>query len=135
MGSTNPQEARNLDIIRRGYEAFAAGDMETMKRLSAPNWHWHEAQSALFGGDFDGQKATLDYFGQLARETDGTIKATPLAMAAEGDRVFVLNHLSATRRGKRLEVNNVNVFTLANGVVVDTVVFSGDQNAAQAFFA
>jgi ketosteroid isomerase-like protein len=135
MSTTDPQETRNLAIVRRGYDAFAAGDMETMKTITAPNAHWHDTPTALSSGDFDGQQAILEYFGQLARETEGTIKVTPTVMVADGDRVFVLNHLSAKRGGKTLETNNVNVFTLANGVVIDTVVFSGDQPAAAAFFS
>jgi len=135
MSSTNPQETRNLEIVRRGYEAFATEDMETMKTLIAQNAHWHDTPTALSSGDFDGQQAILEYFGQLMRETEGTIKVTPIAMAAAGDRVFVLNHLSAKRGQRTLETNNVNVFTLANGSVVDTVVYSGNQPAAAAFFS
>lgn len=135
MGNTSPQEARNVAVVRRGFEAFAAGDMEAMKTIVAPDGHWHETPNGAFGGDFSGQQAILEYFGQLARETGGTIKATPVAMAADGDRVFVLNHLSATRGGKTLEIDTVDVFTLADGVVIDTVVFSGDQPAIAAFFS
>ena len=135
MGNPSSQEARNLAVVKRGFEAFAAGDMEVMKTITAPNGHWHDTPNMVFGGDFDGQQAILEYFGQLARETGGTLKATPLAMAADGDRVFVLSHLSAKRGGKTLESNNVNVFTLADGVVIDTVVFNGDQPAIAAFFS
>jgi ketosteroid isomerase-like protein len=135
MENTDSQEARNLAVVRRGFEAFAAGDMEAMKTIVAPNGHWHEPPNNLFGGDFSGQQAILEYFSRLARETSGTMKATPLAMAAAGDRVFVLNHLSAKRGDKTLESDTVDVFTLADGVVIDTVVFSGDQPALAAFFS
>lgn len=135
MENTSSQEARNLAVVRRGFEAFAAGDMEVMKTIVAPNGHWHETPNRVFGGDFSGQQAILEYFGQLARETGGTMKATPMAMAADGDRVFVLSHLSAKRGENTLESDTVNVFTLADGVVIDTVVFSGDQPAIAAFFS
>ena len=135
MGTLDPQEARNLAIVRRGYEAFDKRDMETMKTLMAPNAHWHEPPNKLFSGDFNGQKAILDYFGQLAKETDDTIKATPKTMTADGDRVFVVSHLSAKRGGKTLETDNVNIFKLADGVVVDTVVFESDQPAIAAFYS
>jgi len=135
MGNLDPQEARNLAIVRRGYEAFEKHDMETMKTLMAPNAHWHETPNKWFSGDFNGQKAILDYFGQLAKETDDTIKATPKTMTADGDRVFVVSHLSAKRGGKTLETDNVNIFKLADGVVVDTVVFESDQPAIAAFYS
>jgi ketosteroid isomerase-like protein len=135
MGNTDPQEARNLAVVRRGFEAFAARDMEAMKTVMAPNTHWHQTVNKLFSGDFNGQKAILEYFGQLANETGDTIKATPKAMAADGDRVFVAYHLSAKRGGKTLESDNVNIYTLADGVVIDTVVFESDQPAIAAFFS
>ncbi|HTQ70696.1 MAG TPA: nuclear transport factor 2 family protein [Acidocella sp.] len=135
MGTANQQEARNLEIVRRGYEAFAARDMETMKAIMAPNAHWHETRNKLFSGDFNGQQAILDYFGQLANATDNTITATPKTMVAEGDCVFVAYHLSAKRGGKTLETDNVNIFKLANGVVIDTLVYESDQPAVDAFYS
>jgi len=135
MANLDPQEARNLAIVRRGYEAFDKHDMETMKTLMAPNAHWHETPNKWFSGDFKGQKAILDYFGQLAKETDGTFKATPKTMAAEGDCVFVAFHVSAKRGGKTLETDNVSIFKLADGIVIDTVVYEGDQPAIAAFLS
>jgi len=135
MATANPQEARNLDIVRRGYEAFAARDMEALKAIMAPNAHWHETPNKLFKGDFNGQQAILEYFGQLAKETGDTIKTTPKSMAAEGDSVFVAYHVSAKRGGKTLETDNVGIFKLADGVVVETLVYEGDQPAMASFFS
>lgn len=135
MGTANPQEVRNLEIVRRGYEAFAARDMETLKTIIAPNAHWHETRNKLFSGDFNGQQAILEYFSQLANETGNTIKAVPKTMTAEGDCVFVAYHLSAKRGGKTLETDNVNVFKLADGLVIDALVYESDQPAVDAFYS
>lgn len=135
MANLDPQEARNLAIVRRGYEAFDKRDMETMKTIMAPNAHWHETPNKLFKGDFNGQKAILDYFGQLAKETSNTIKTTPKSMVAEGDCVFVAYHLSAKRGEKTLETDNVNVFKLADGLVIDALVYESDQPAVDAFYS
>jgi hypothetical protein len=41
MSGTGATETQNIAVIRRGYEAFGKGDIETLKTLFAPNAIWH----------------------------------------------------------------------------------------------
>jgi len=70
MSGTSATETRNLAVIRRGYEAFAAGDVETLKTLFLANAKWHVAPAGVLQGNYQGVQAILEYFGQLAHETD-----------------------------------------------------------------
>ena len=64
----------NVAIMRRAYEAFNTGDMNTLTELMDETV-WHLPGRSSMAGDYQGRGATLAYFGQLAQETGGTFRA------------------------------------------------------------
>jgi len=128
-------ESQNAAVVRRGYEAFAKGDIETLKTLFAPNAHWRHAETGVLRGDYPGAQAILAYFAQLAQETQGSLKVEPQTMAASGDRVFVLERVTGKRNGKALDSSGVLVFKLDDGVVTEATLFQSDHPADARFWA
>ena len=47
MSSTSTSETQNIAIIRRGYEAFSKGDIETLKTLFSPNAMWRQPEMGV----------------------------------------------------------------------------------------
>ncbi len=45
-------EAQNIAAIRRGYEAFAKGDIETLKTLFSSNANWNQAEAGVLRGSY-----------------------------------------------------------------------------------
>lgn len=126
MSADRTVEEGNLDVIRRAYAAFAAGDLETVRSGFAPDAQWREPARGMFGGDYCGVDAILDYFRELSIATDGTFRSVPEDMAASGDRVYVLMRDSATRHGKTLEDTSIALFTLSDGKVVTARIWLDD---------
>jgi uncharacterized protein len=62
----------NVEALRKGYEAFAAGDMETVSALFADDITWHQAGSGPLSGDLAGKDAVFGTFAQLVVLTAGT---------------------------------------------------------------
>jgi uncharacterized protein len=135
MADLTSQETRNLEIVKRGFEAFAAGDMTTMKNLFSPNARWHGSPTGTFTGDYRGAPAILEFFGQTKQVTAGTIQATPVTTAVAGNRVFTLNHVTAKRGTATLDTDEVMIFTVENDVVTDVAVFPSNYPEAAAFYA
>src|SRR5439155_2365710 len=103
----------NVAIMRRGYEAFNAGDMNTLTELFDESAVWHLPGRGRFAGDYQGREATMAYFGELAQETGGTFRAKLEHLLADGeDRVIGMQRSSADRDGKRLDVANCIAFQL-----------------------
>jgi uncharacterized protein len=123
MSGTNEIESKNIAVVRRGYEAFAKGDLETLKTLFSANADWHLAQTGVLRGNYRGAQAILEFFGQIAHETQGSVRVEPLTMAASGDLVFVLERTTGKRNGKTLDTKDVLVFKLNNGVVTEVSDF------------
>ena len=110
----------NAQIVRRGYEAFNTGDMETLTELFDESASWHTPGRGPLAGDYVGREAVFAYFGQLGGQTGGTFRAT-LEYLSESDdgRVIGVHRNSAERDGKRLDVGVCLTFELKDGRVVD----------------
>ena len=65
----------NVAIMRRAYEAFNKGDMETLTEIFDESAVWHLPGRSSMANDYQGRDATLAYFGQMAQETGGTFRA------------------------------------------------------------
>jgi ketosteroid isomerase-like protein len=52
-------------VIRRGYQAFNSGDMETLSQLFDERARWHSPGRSSVAGDYEGRDATFAYFGRL----------------------------------------------------------------------
>ena len=110
----------NVELVRRGYEAFNSGDMETLTELFDESASWHTPGRGPLAGDHQGRDATFAYFGQLGEQTGGTLRATLERLFSSDDgRVVGLHRSSGERNGKRLDVGVCLVFELKDGRVID----------------
>jgi ketosteroid isomerase-like protein len=109
----------NAAIIRRGYEAFNSGDMNTLAEIFDERAVWHLPGRSSMANDYQGREAAFAYFGRLGQETGGTFQAGLQHLLAEGDRVVGIQRNTAERAGKRLEDDVCLVFQLKDGRVTE----------------
>ena len=83
-------EHPNAALIRSGYEAFAAGDMDKVRELFSPDIVWHTTGSSPLAGDKVGVEAVLANFGKLFELTAGTFGQEIHDVVANDDHVVVL---------------------------------------------
>ena len=69
--ATTAQHA-NVQVARRGYEAFSRGDMATVRELLADDVEWHVGGNNPISGDYKGKDAVFGFFGKLMELTAGT---------------------------------------------------------------
>ena len=112
--------AENVAALRRGYEAFNAADMKTLTELFDESAVWHLPGRSKLANDYKGREAIFAYFGRLGQETGGTFRAKlEHLLADDDDRVVGIQHSTAQRDGKHLDVGNCIVFELKDGRVTD----------------
>jgi ketosteroid isomerase-like protein len=110
----------NVAVMRRAYEAFNTGDIETLTEVFDENAVWHLPGRSSFADDYHGRDATLAYFGQLAQETGGTFRAELQHLTADDeDRVVGIQRSTGDRNGKHLDVGDSIVFELKDGRITD----------------
>jgi ketosteroid isomerase-like protein len=113
-----PQD--NVATMRRAYDAFNTGDLDTLSQLMDEGMSWHLPGRSPMADDYESRDATLAYFGELAQKTDGTFRAELESLAADGENHVVGIHRStADRNGKHLDVHDCIVFEVSDGRITD----------------
>jgi len=112
--------SENAAIMRRAYEAFNKGDIDTLIEIFDESVAWHLPGRSSMAKDYQGRDATLAYFGLIGQETGGTFQAElQHLLTDDGDRVVGIQRSTGERNGKRLDVGNCIVFQLKDGRVTD----------------
>src|SRR5262249_3299800 len=108
----------NEDTVRRGYEAFGRGDMDTLRSLLTPDVVQSVPGNTPVSGEHKGVDAVLGYYAELAELTGGTLSADLQSVEDDGtDKVLAVHRLSAQRDGKSYhEVEKLH-FTLSAGQI------------------
>jgi ketosteroid isomerase-like protein len=101
-------EQDNKEVIQRGYEAFASGDMDTVMSLFDDDCEWVQPGQSAVSGTFHGKTELMEQFGRLAAK-GLTVKLERLI--AEGDTVVALTEVTAGGETG----HDADVFTLRDG--------------------
>ena len=126
----------NVAIMRRAYDAFNQGDLETVGEIFDEGCAWHLPGRSSFADDYEGRDAILAYFGQLGQQTGGTFRAElERLLADDDDRVVGIQRSTGDRDGKHLDVGDCIVFTLKDGRVIDGREHFHDLNAWDDFWS
>jgi uncharacterized protein len=128
---THPNEA----LVRRAFDAFASGDVETLRGLMDPDSVWHAPGRNPLAGDHRGVEAILGYFAKTMELTGGTFRTELHDVVANDEHAVSLFVARGQREGKTLEARNVLVTHVGDGKLGETWLFPGDQYASDEFFA
>jgi hypothetical protein len=86
-------------------------------------------------GVYCGPEAIFRFLGRLPKETDGTYRSQLVDVLASDERAAALYRASGERRGKRLDLDQVLLFRLDDGVVCDVLALPADPAAFEEFWA
>ncbi|MGD1701934.1 nuclear transport factor 2 family protein [Dapis sp. BLCC M229] len=110
----------NIDVIKRLYQAFSEGDIDSVSALLDPSIEWIESDGIPYGGVFKGYEAVLNgVFAKIGAEWDNFTAHVDEFIDA-GDIVVTLGTDSATYKatGKKMIAPTASIWTLKNGKVV-----------------
>lgn len=125
----------NAALVRRGYEAFIAGDMDTLRGLFAEDARWRAAGNGPLSGVKQGRDEILAYFGELGSRSNGSMKVTVEDITV-GDRYAVGVHsASAERDGKKLNQRQAIIFSISGGSIIEGVEMAEDTAVAADFWS
>ncbi len=127
----------NLDLVRKGYAAFSAGDAEALSAMMSPDCVHIVPGSSPLSGPHKGVNNVLGLYGQLAERTAGSIKVDLQDVVSDGgDRVIAIHRSTGTRPdGRSLSMQEALLFTISDGKVAEIQDFFADIAAHDAFWA
>ena len=95
---------RNVELARRGFEAYNAGDAETVAKLMRPDVEVHAAPGLVNSGDYRGQEGYTQWNAEWTEAWD-EFKVEPTAVEPIGDRHVVVDaHQVARGAGSGIDV-------------------------------
>ena len=121
----------NAQTVLRGLQAFADGDMATMKSLFAADATWHFAGRNRWSGDYTGPDSIVEYMTGVAGEA--AIDNEAHAILADDDHVVVIGKTSSSRNGKSFRGNTVYVFHVSDGQIAEAWAVPADQYGSDEF--
>jgi uncharacterized protein (TIGR02246 family) len=125
-----------LTVATKAWEKWVAADLEGFLALWAPDGVWTMAGSSRISGEHKGLDAIAAVAGVAFEVSGGTLKATPIELAAAGpDSVLGHFHLSAERPGASLDQNGLQRFVVRDGKMASLHNLWSDQAEVEAFFA
>lgn len=123
----------NMEVVRRGYEALAAGDFHVVLDLLDPGAEIRSARQSPDGGISIGHDGLLANFGRLEEAfEDPRFEVEELVDA--GAQVMAIVRMRARGRGSGLEVEQTlaHVWTLRGGKGVALDIYLDRREALQA---
>jgi uncharacterized protein len=125
----------NEDLLRRGYAAFATGDLDTVFGLFADDMVWHNGGNNQLTGDVRGHQEIMGFFGKLIEVTGGTFRLDIHDVLANDTHGTVLLTAYAERDGQAMSVREVNIWHLADGKATEFWAFPEDSAEFDKMFA
>jgi uncharacterized protein len=127
-------EHPNAELVRKGYDAFIAGDMEWMNEHLDENVVWHNPGNNALSGDYRGREQVLALFARTVQHFLPEFDVHDVV--ANDDHAVALLTLKARRldNDATYEGRGVQIFHIdANGRALETWTFSEDQAAFDQF--
>ena len=98
--TTTSMEQRNVEMARRGYQAFNEGHIDDAMEGIDDDVVWHVGGDGPLTGDYKGKQAVLDFLMKFGQLTEGTYEADIHDILASEDHTVVLGTATMTRKGR-----------------------------------
>lgn len=129
-------EQQNVEVVKRGYEAFGSGDIPALLDLFAEDIKWRSphVEGAPYTGSYDGREEVGSFFSSL-NEIEEFSNFEPREFIAQDDKVVVLGTMTATVKdtGREYSSDWVHIFTMRDGKVAGFLEFFDNAAVTNAF--
>jgi ketosteroid isomerase-like protein len=123
----------NVEILRRGIDAWNRGDIDEWLTGFAPEAEWHTTGRFADEGVYRG-RAGLERFWSELREDLEELSVSPTDIRASGDRVFVAAMTRGRGKLSRADVEQLGwlVVSFRDGLVVRVETYADPAQALEA---
>ena len=127
--------AENAALARRIFDAFARKEGFALRGLFAEDAVWTVPGRGAMAGTYRGRDQIFRFLVRLPKETGGTYSSRLIDVLASDDRAAALYRASGERRGRRLDLDQVLLLTIADGLVTEVVALPSDPEAFEEFWS
>lgn len=127
--------AESEAVVRRIFAAFAEKQGMALRGLFAEDAVWRVPGRSTMAGEYRGRERIFRFLARLPKETDGTYGSELVDVLASDDRAAALYRARGTRRGRTLELDQVLLFTIRDGLVAEVLALPSDPDVFEEFWA
>lgn len=108
----------NVELIRRGYEAYARRDFPSVFALLHPDIEIYQTELLPWGGTYRGHQQAREFFRKLSEHTEG--EPEPTEFISAGDDVVAVGRLRGRVRanGQSYDLAIVHLWSVKEGQIV-----------------
>ena len=129
-------EHPNVELLRKGIDAFARGDIDTVRSLWTDDVVYHFPGASPLAGDHKGKDGVLAYLAKAAELAGGSLRIVEVHDVLANDQHGVaLVRFTASRKGRQFTWNQANVYHLRNGKMAEVWALPTDPWAVDEFFS
>ena len=126
--------SENVELVRRGYEAFDREDIDGILPLLDQQVEWRNPEDSPIAGVWHGHKGVRDWFA-LTREVYDEMRFRPDEFKELPDgRILVLLHagFKAKQSGIEMKLPFAHLITIRTGLVTHLQMYTDQQRAWEA---
>ena len=127
--------ADNEALVRRVFEAFSRKEGFALRGLFAENAVWSVPGTGVMAGVYRGRDEIFRFLARLPKETDGTYGSELRDVLASDERAAAVYRARGVRRGRTLELDQVLLFRIDDGLIREVLALPSDPDAFEAFWA
>jgi uncharacterized protein len=127
--------AENEALVRTIFAAFARNEGFALRGLFAEDAVWTVPGRGVMAGAFRGRDKIFRFLARLPKETDGTYGSTLRDVLVSGERAAALYTARGTRNGRTLELDQVLLFRIEDGLVREVLALPSDPEAFEEFWS
>ena len=125
----------NIELVQAAYQAIAGGDVAWLQEHTHPDVVFQQGGRFPTAGTFVGRDAMFGHMMEFLAMVDGNFSLAPHDFMASDERVSVLLTVTVGVGARELTFEEVHVFTVSDGVVVDMRAIPLDPYVVDEFFA
>jgi ketosteroid isomerase-like protein len=127
--------AANTALVRRIMEAFANKEGLALRDCFADEAVWRVPGEGVMSGTYRGRSEIFRFLARLPKLTDGTYRSTFVDALASEDRGAGLYRACGEREGRTIDIEQLLLFTIEDGLVTEVLALPSDPGAFEAFWA
>lgn len=132
---TTSTEQRNIEMARRGYQAFNEAHLDEAMATIHDEINWHIGGDNPLTGEYRGKEAVMEMLARFGQLTEGTYEADIHDVLASDEHTVVIGTYTATRHGRTRSARFIDVIhPAADGRAKEFWRTFEDQAAEDEFF-
>ena len=125
----------NTALVRRIMEAFANKEGFALRDCFAEDAIWHVPGEGVMAGTYRGRTEIFRFLARLPKLTDGTYRSTFIDALASEERGAGLYRAMGEREGRTIDIDQLLLFPIRDGVVTEVLALPSDPAAFERFWS